>query len=189
LTSITAGSFANPVLSQGIARPRALLLIPQLAASVHGSTIAGLTSGTYIAGVGNLGSPMASPFSSSPATCCPFARVTNFNVFLSGVAVFQQPLMYGFEQYFNEVRRSNAAYGAQIRDLCSQLISQSDWETGYGFIYVDLFTRVPDLAFDNSPKAISIQLTNSTNVTVDYYAFVIFEREITLSIASGQLII
>ena len=149
LTNIVLGSFVNPILTQGIARPRALLLIPQLSASVHGSLIAGLTSGTYVAGVGQLGTPMNSPFSSSPGTCCPFSRVSNFNVFVSGVAVFQQNLLYGFEQYFNEVRRSQAVYGGQIRGLCSQLISMSDWESGYGYIYVDLFSRIPDIAFDN----------------------------------------
>jgi hypothetical protein len=90
LTNIVLGSFANPIFTQGISRPQAFLLIRQLSASVHGSTIAGLISGTYVADVRQLGIPMNSPFSSSPGTCCSFSRVSNFKVFVSGVAVFNK---------------------------------------------------------------------------------------------------
>jgi len=99
---------------------------------------------------------MVSPFSSSPATCCPLARVSNFNIFLSGVAVFQQPLNYGYEFFLNEVRRSKSVYGGQVRGLSSGLISQNDWEFAYPFIYVDVMSRVPNMAVDNAAKAVQI---------------------------------
>jgi hypothetical protein len=71
LTNILPGSTVNPQLTTGQSRLRSILIVPQISASVNGSTLAGLQTGNYTAGVGQLDSPVLSPFSSSPGSCCP----------------------------------------------------------------------------------------------------------------------
>jgi hypothetical protein len=99
LLNIPPGSFVNPTLTSGQSRLRGLLIVPQISASVHGSTIAGLQNGVYAGGVGQLGSPLLSPFSSAPGSCAPFAKITNLNVTLGTSTIYQQNLNYGCEQY------------------------------------------------------------------------------------------
>ena len=75
-----------------------------------------------------------------------------------------------------------------METISSGLIGQSDWESGYGFIYTEL-NRWANAAIDNAPKSVQIQLTNISNYNVDYFVFVIYERELTISTSTGQLII
>jgi len=137
-------------------------------------------------GVGTLVSPLLSPFSSAGASLCPLARVSNFQVWVAGQAWFMQPINYGAEMYFAEVRKK-AVYGGSWRGITSGL-SPTDWELNYPYVYVDL-NRWPDEASDNALKSIQLQFTNASACTMDYYVFMMYEREITLSIPSGQLII
>jgi hypothetical protein len=187
MTAITPGSTVNPFLSQGLSRVRGILLIPQIAATVHGSTFAGLTSGTYAAG-SPLGSPLLSPFSTAPGSCCPFARLSNLNVFLAGSTIYQQNITYGYEQYCFEMRK-RGVYSNQIRGISSGLISPQDWELNYGFIYIDLSEHIGSEAEDNALKSLQLQFTNACNVTLDIYAFVFSQRQIDISTSTGQLII
>ena len=60
----------SQMLTNGVSRPRYLLIIPQLAGNINGSVKTSLAS-TFTAGTAftsSLGSPMNSPFSSSPGT-------------------------------------------------------------------------------------------------------------------------
>jgi hypothetical protein len=181
--NVAPGSQINPILNYGASRLRGLLIVPQLASTVNGVAVANLTATTG----GTLGSPLMSPFSSSPGTCAPWARVSNFNVIISGTPWFQQNINYGFEHFLNEVRKGGA-YGGMLPQISSGLIGQSDWEAGYGFIYVNL-DRWANQALDNAPKSVQIQLTNSASYTCDYYVFLIYQREVTISTTSGQLVI
>jgi hypothetical protein len=157
--------------------------VPQLSASINGNATANLTA------TGGAGSaPQYSPFSSSPATCAPFSKVSNFNVFIGGTPVYAQNVNYGYEMYLNEVRKDGSAYGGMLKTISSGLIGQNDWEGGYGYIYCNL-ERVQNSANDNASKIVSFQLTNSSVYTVDYYCFLIYERSGTLSTTSGQLIV
>jgi hypothetical protein len=185
LTGIIPGGNVNALLTTGISRLRGLLVVPQIAASVHGSTIAGLQSGTYAAGVGQLGSPLLSPFSSAPATCCPYFKANNVNVLIAGTPYFQQPLNYSWE-LFSEIRKQGI-YGNEFWGLSSGLITQDQWETNMGFLWFDL-SRWQNEAEDNALKMVQLQLTNGCNTTVDLYAFLVYEREISISISTGQLI-
>lgn len=181
--NIAPGSSVNPQLTNSISRLRGLLIIPQLASTVNGLAVGslGTTSG------GTLGSPLISPFSSSPATCAPFARVQNFNVFVSGTAWYSSSINYSFEHFTNEMRKTGA-YGNMLPQIASGLIGEKDWENGYGYIYVN-FNRQPTAALDNAPRSIQLQLTNASPYTVDNYCFVIYEREITLNTSTGKVII
>ena len=103
---------------------RGILLIPQISSTVHGGTIDSLATEAWSAGIGtsSLGSPMVSPFSSSPGTCCPYARVSELNVFVGNTPWFYQDVTYGWEMYNNEILKSKTSFGNAIRGFGGGLL-------------------------------------------------------------------
>ena len=182
-----SGSNVSQILTNGVSRPRYLLIIPQMAGTINGSSKDNLTS-SYSAGVGQLGTPMNSPFSSSPATTGPQAVITNLNVLVSGQNIYQSNYTYGWEEWLQEVRGSNAINGGISMGLSSGLLSQNDWENGYRFCYVDLSRRISQ-PNDDISRSIQVLFTNSANYAMDYYVIIGFEKAITISTSTGSLII
>ena len=190
--SVPAGGQVSQILTNGVSRPRYLLVVPQLAAAIHGSATAtigsGFTSGAAGIVTSALGTPMASPFSSSPATTCPLASITNFNVLVSGTNIYQSSYQYGFEEFFNELRGSNSINGGIPLGLSSGLLDQTTWENGYRYHYVDLSRRVSQ-ANDDISRSIQVIYTNNSPVMMDYYFIIGYEREITISTSTGALVV
>jgi len=173
LNTVVGGQI-NPIITCGISRLRGILIVPQLASTSNGATGSSFGSSaptTSVVGTTTIGSPVISPFSSSPGTCGPWHRATNFNVFISGNARYQQNINYSFEHFFNETRK-NGTYGNLMPQIASGLIGQSYWEAGYGFIYVNL-DRWANLAIDNAPKSVQVQLPNIISTT----SFMLFIKE------------
>jgi hypothetical protein len=183
-TGIIPGNPVNLTLGATVPRVRGVLIIPQLSYLVHGGAVATLNT----TGGATLGSTLLSPFSSSPGTCGPWSRISNFNVSVNGTQIYQTNQTYGFEQFLNEVRKSNLCYGNMMSEISAGLIGQSDWEAGYGFIYTNL-ERCANSAQDNVFKQISISFNNASNYTCDYYIFLIYERSAEISTTTGNLII
>jgi len=183
----SAGSNVSQILTNGVSRPRYLLIVPQLAGTINGSSVANLTT-SYSAGVGVLGTPMNSPFSSSPGTTAPQASITNLNVLVSGQTIYQSNYTYGFEEWLQEVRGSNALNGGISLGLSSGLLSQNDWENGYRFIYVDLSRRISQ-PNDDISRSIQVIFTNSATFATDYFFIIGFEKQIVISTSTGSLII
>jgi hypothetical protein len=189
MLNIQSGGTVNAILTNGISRLKGLLIIPQISATVHGGTLTGTTfasANTFIPST--LGTPMQSPFSSSPGTCAPFARITNFNVALSGVNWYQSNVNYGFEQFQNEIRHAHSHNGGEIIGSSSGLLTKSDWENAYGYIYVNLDRR-PDQSSDDTSRSVQITFTNASSITLDYYVVLYYQREITIATATGALVI
>ena len=187
---IAPGGNVNQILTNGISRPRGLLVVPVLSAQTNGTKDLRtnvFSAGTNITGTSTF-STMASPFSSSPGTCCPYHSVSNFNVLVSGVALYQSNYQYKFEHWLQEVRGSNSINGGLTLAMSSGLLSQTDYENGYGYLYVDL-SRKTGQASDDISRSIQLQLTNTSSCYVDYYSFIIYEREITISTSTGSLVI
>ena len=176
----------NCQLTAGQSRLRSLLIIPYLSASVHGSAITALTT-TY-AGNGIFGSPLQSPFSSSPGTLAAYARIKNLQVNIGATPYFNTPINYGFEQYYNEIRGSNSAYGGKMREISSGLLSQPDWESLYPFVYIDLSNHTLSEAYDNIPRSVNVSFTNASNANIDYWIFLNYQREFSIGI-DGSIVI
>jgi len=185
LNTATNSQFSQ-ILTNGISRARYLLIVPQHAAATHGSTN---PSDTTLAASSIIsGTPMSSPYTSSPATCLPYSSITNFNVLESGVAHYQTNINYKFENWLEEIRGSNSLQGGLQLGLSSGILSQQDYENGYGFIYVDL-SRKQSQASDDVARSIQIVGTNSSKASVDLYCIIGYEREITVNTANGSLVI
>ena len=87
-----------------------------------------------------------------------------------------------------ENRQANAVNGGLYLGLSSGILSQSDFENGYGFVYVDLSRNISQ-ASDDTSRSIQVVGLNSSAVMVDYYCIVGYERSITLSTSTGSLVI
>ena len=172
--NVGAGSSFSQVLTNGITRVRKLIGIPQLSSSFN------------YAGPNLTISPMASPFSSSPATSTG-QSITNFNVLLSGVQLYNQNYNYSIEHFYQELRKINSTNGGCSIGMSSGLLSQTDFENAYRFITADL-SRKPSEAVDNIAKSIQCIGTNSGLYPIDIFWFVFYEREIEVDIQTGTLI-
>ena len=172
--NVPAGGNFSQVLTNSIARGRRLVCIPVISGTANYAGAAGFIS------------PMASPFSSSPATTssCP---ITNYNVLVSGSNLYQQNYNYSWEQFLQETRKTNAINGGSALGLSSGLISQTDFETGYRYLVSNL-SRTSGEASDNVSKSIQVIGTNSGAVAIDLYWYLVYERSVEIDIASGSLV-
>ena len=84
--------------------------------------------------------------------------------------------------------QSNAVNGGLSLGLSSGLLSQSDFENGYGFVYVDLSRKISQ-ASDDISRSIQVVGLNSSAVMMDYYCIIGYERSITLITSTGSLVI
>jgi hypothetical protein len=174
ITGITTGSPFNQIITNGLADAQELVIIPMINSASNGTAPA-------IAIV-----PYQSPFDSAPATTCPNASISNFNVSLSGKFLFQQNLTYDYEMFNNEIQHINALNGGLTTGLTSGLVGRHEWDNGYRFYACDLSRHLP--ADDGVPRSIAIQGTNNTTKTMDYICFVAFNRTIELDLYTGKLI-
>ena len=190
--SITPNGTVSQILTNGVSRPRYLLIIPQLAGLINGCAKASLGSASYTAVANGLtssvGSPMNSPFSSSPGTTGFQAAISSLNVLVSGQNIYQSNYMYGYEQFLQEVRGSNSLNGGIPLALSSGLLSQNDWENGYRFCYVDLSRRMSQ-ANDDVSRSIQVSFTNASAYTTDYFYIIAYEKSLVISTSTGALII
>ena len=123
-----------------------------------------------------------------PAHLLPSAHISNFNVLVSGAAIYQANYNYKYEHWLQEIRQSNSLNGGVPLSLSSGLFSQSEYETGYGWIYVDLSRRASQ-ANDDISRSLQIIGTNISNYAVDLYCIVGYERQISISTGTGSLVI
>ena len=127
-----------------------------------------------------------SPFDSAPATTCPLAAITNFNVQVAGENVFQQNLQYDYEEFLTEVSSANAINGNCTTGLTSGLIGQYEWDNAYRYYVADVGRRVP--AEGGVAKSIQVLGTNNTSISLDFVCIIVFERKIKFNIASSELL-
>ena len=176
IPNVAAGQSVIQLIQNGMSRLRRLLIFPKL---TTGSTVCG-------AAVAALDT-WQSPFTSSPSTTAPHCWVNNFNVIVSGVNLYKEPIYYGWQHFLNEVKQTgNINGGSDLRMQCG-LISQEDWTNGYGFLVADLSAMCVDQAGDDVSRSIQIQLQNASNLTLDYYCVLIFEKQLTINTQIGTL--
>ena len=194
-TNVLPGSVMNQILTNGVSRPRYLLGIPMLASAYNRAAVARVEAGNGLAAIlavaEDIGcgySPMNSPFSSAPGTTCPQARLTNFNVLMSGSNLYQNAYSMCHESFLQELRQCNCINGGLELGLSSGLLSQSDFENGYSFIFANL-ERKDSQANDDIARSVQVMFTNASNVALDVFWIISYERSISISTSTGTLVI
>jgi hypothetical protein len=157
--------------TNGIVNAKSLVLIPFINAAANGPIAI---------------NPLTNPFSSEGGTTTPLLAVTQFQVQVSGINIFETALSYGYEQFLREVASVNAINGGMVPGWTSGLIGELDWKNGYGYLVVDLSRRLP--LDDSVPKSILVQGVNSSAVAIDLVGFVEYQRSFRIELLTGNLI-
>jgi hypothetical protein len=177
IPNVEANQSVNNLITSGISRLRGLLMVPILSGGSNGC--------------GGLDAKQ-SPFSSCPATCFPYSKITNFQIQISGRPCFNTPLSHTFMFYNTGVKPELSINGGSMRSLgmSSGCISKSDFENGYGLYYVDL-TNIESEAEDNASKSVQVLFQNSggTNAfKIDFYIYLFFQKQVAINISNGAFI-
>ena len=172
--NIQAGANFTNLITNGLAKMKRMIVCPFVSASNHG-TAADNTGLSF--------SPFVSPFSTEPSTCSPYL-ITNWNVNLGGLQLYQQNLTYTYENFLNE---SNGQYGInsnKTTGLCSSRISQIDFNNTYGYLVSDLSRRLSE--DDNTSISVSITGTNAGAKPIDLQIFIEYEKSLVIDVLSGK---
>jgi len=170
MTSLTGAQSAigiQNLLTSNLARVKALLIVPYIAASSNGGI-----------------SPLNSPFTGT--NIAPYVKWTGMNVNVNGSPHFRTSQNYGFEHFIQEIKQYKSINGSETLGLSSGLLSQHMWETGYPYFFVDL-TRADDLRDINVAKSYQIVGNVMSPVALDLYCYLIYDREFKIDVKSGQL--
>lgn len=202
---VSGGDSVNTLLSNGIINPKTLILVPMIRGATSTTlTDSGANDGIKTGGSGgNITGYVAtngathpsvaiscptwqSPFSTEPSTSSPLCALTDLQILVSGQTIWAENEKYDFQQYINELNSINAINGNLITGLTSGLISEDCWTYMQRYYVVDLSRR---LESENSvPKSIQVQAKNCSRQPITLFAFVEYEKSITIDLVSGAKI-
>jgi len=160
------------LITSGISNPQYLILVPFRSQTPAGGAIAGITQ-------------LQNPMDTAPGTTAPYPLLTNFNVQVDGVNVFQQDKRYEFEQFSDECSRIMALNGGAFSSdgVSSGLINSYMWSNAYSYYVADL-SRRPEHQ-DNTPK--SVQVLFTTPIALNCIVFVGFNKMRSINLKTGEL--
>jgi len=173
--NVAAGDGFNQLLTNGIPNPTCVVCIPFVAASANDIGFTGKTNKT---------APWQSPFTTEPGTTSPLIAIKDFNVQVAGLNMFTQNETYDFEQFVNELSSKNAINGNLVNGLTSGLINEYMFQNMYRYYVCDISRRLP--AEDTVPKSVSVMGKNLSLKDISIFVFVLFRRELTVDLATGQ---
>lgn len=167
------GQFTQ-LLTNGVPNPQYLIIVPFIGTTAN-------NSGNGTAAV----APYGSPFASEPSTTSPFITLTQFNVQVAGVNIYNRDEQYAFEDFTQELAVVNAINGAQVDGLNSGLIGYQDFYQNKNYWVIDLSRRLP--AENAVPKSVQISGTvlSGTVPSVELQCFLVWGREIAIDLETG----
>lgn len=170
ITNIANGASFSQVLTTALPNVQALIMIP----FQNGS------SGLFNSFTG---SQFQSVFDTAPSTSLAGGMLAfqNFNVSVSGINVFNQNQNYCFDNWSQEVQRIGLN-GGLSKDISSGLWDLTSWNWS-PFVVADLSRRSESA--DKTYQSVVVSGTNNTGVTVDYYCFIAFQKEIEIDVITG----
>lgn len=160
----------NVLLSNGLVNTKTLIVVPFFTKTTNGTAF-------------NI-SPLQSAFCSEPGTTSPLCAITNYNVALAGVNIYQNNYLYDWESFITELNMINSVNGNLITGLSSGLITEYDYSNIYRYYVTDLSRRIA--AEDFVPKSLQIMGQNLNSRSVDLYCFVEVEKTIVINTSSGE---
>ena len=159
-------------ITNGIANPKKLILMPVITNPVSGATTA------------NAINPFRSPLSTVPATTSPFASIKNLQVTVGNLPCFNNPVHFGFDLFVQEMNDSGVDGG--LDDVINAgLLSQQLWESLYRFVAVDIGRRLP--SEDGASKSIIVSGTSNCAYPLTIYYHVLRDAVATVDTAMGTV--
>ena len=167
---VNQSTLNNEHINAPVQRPRRLIVIPQTTRAANG------TGGI---------APIASALSSSPATCQPYWACHQLQVSMSGESIYSAPLSYSYAQWLSEIQGSGSMNGGFSDNLRSGLLTEHDWRTGYSVLDINLARHTK--GNDDPAVQIALSLTNQHRFNSDFYCFLVYNREFTISPVTGEI--
>lgn len=183
---VQAQTAFNQLLTNGVANPKALILIPYIASSANKTYTTGAVSPVPGASLLVPTPVWQSPFASEPGTTSPYVSIRDYNVQLAGVNVYTSNTLYDFESFRNELARINGINGGVVDGLTSGLIGQEQYAVNTRYYVTDLSRRIK--AEDAVPKSIQVSGFNSSYVPITVFVFLEMERSVDVALDSGLLL-
>lgn len=173
ILNISPGSTFNQILSNGIPNLRGIVCIPYPAVAGETTTLLTMT-------------PFQNAFDSAPFTTAPSGSITQFQILIAGSNVWNQNMQYDWESWNYEVQHFFAIHGGNVTGVNSGLISKYMFDNAYRYYCCDVSRRIP---FENSiPKSVQVLGTNNTSATMSYVCLVLFEKQLEINTATGEII-
>jgi hypothetical protein len=134
--------------------------------------------------------PSMSPFSSSPVTTAPYAKISNLQVYRSLNALFERPVNYSFEHYQQHLLNIMSKDGGNLKSMeVSGQITKEMFDKCYGYHVINLSYGPSTDVTDAVSQSYSITLTNLSNFTVKYHFILFFERSIDINPTTSEIIL
>ena len=179
LPRVTPNSAFQHMVHNGISKVRYLLIQPQISGSCNGSVVGDLTgtaNGKFC--------PNAFCLSSAPSTCVREVSIQDLQVKIGSQYLYDVPLTYTYDLFMAEIRSA----GIPIDEHSfSGLLSESAWQSN-PWIFIDL-SRKSSLVDDEAVKSVHVSGRNLSCVTCDYTFTLFANQQITLSTATGRIVI
>lgn len=169
IQSQAAGSYINSQIASGISSPKALIVVPQIAQSVIGINQQG------------------SALDPSPATTMPQCSLTNTQIKVGSEYILPDRVNYEFIQFIENNAQLFGLNGNQRNDMSSGVVDFQKWRNNYRYYAYDL-SRYLD-SMDNLPRMITFESFNNSNVAVDLYIYVLWERNAEFDLSAGTLLV
>jgi hypothetical protein len=166
---VSSKSSINFTIVSGIPNAKKLILVPLLQ-GLGGST--------------KFTNPEISCFDTVPMTSSPFATLTNLNVFIGNKPVFNQPIMYNYDEFIQQVS-DTGLYGGQSDNQTSGLISEQLFNQNHRFYYFDLSRR--EIASNGASQSVQVQCTNATSYGMKVIAILFHEKNYVIDTSLCQI--
>ena len=168
ISNVNAKSSVNFQLASGISSPKALILVPQ----VSRSEAVGLDC-------------QASAYDPSPATTSPQVSLSSTQVKIGSQYVLWDRVNYGFTQFIESTSSLFALNGNQTNSLSSGIIDYTRFRHNYRYYVYDLSRY--EKSQDKLPQMISLETVNNSNVKLDIYCYLLYERDAEFDLAKGAV--
>lgn len=166
--AIPANNPANVTITVGVPNPNKIVLLPFL----------------QNLGASTTPNPELSIWDNTPATSSPFARLSSLNITVANRPLFQYPIDYDAEFYFNEVTQLGAN-GGKLDEMTSGLLNQQLWEQNHRYYVIDLARR---LESDNGmSRSVQVSCRNPSAFPMKVIAILWYEKVWSINTSTGQI--
>lgn len=162
-----AGAYINAQIASGISSPKALIVVPQIA-----QTVSGLNS-------------QASGLNPAPGCTDPQLSLTSTQIKVGANYILPDRVNYDFVQFLENNSQLFGLNGNQTNSMSSGLIDMQRWRHNFRYYAYDL-SRYLD-SQDGVPQMITFESFNNSNVAVDLYVYVLWERNAEFSLEKGAV--
>lgn len=180
---ITPNSSERLMVINSAVKLRSLLIHTSMSQTFNGDVAQDLPAdaGGLPAPVGAY-STLASPFTTAPVTCAPYATLGKFQVRIAGQLLFPEPQEFNYELFTRQFQNSASILDEEM----SGVLDIEKWSSRYGYIYVDLTRKMND-AEDLMNKSVEIEFVNNSTYPIDIRCFLEREEAFTMSTMLGKV--